>query len=510
MNPNKKLIFISRKFPLVSNFGFSILKSYWHFKSFFVNYNFPSDDNKATIDKNAVEDYNKLRPYGPKRKICYAPFNNLHFQINGNVSACSFNYDFIIGDINKNSINEIWFGDKANEFRRKLSNYNFEMCKSCEEVLKAKNYNSFPPLKYDIYSDDNTNYPNQMSFEMSNLCNYECVMCNENFSSLIRKRMNLPKQKFNYPESFFKDLQDFIPYLRNTTFIGGEPLIIKPYFRIWEDILRLNNLCTIHIQTNASYLPPRFLEMLETGQFDIGISLDAITKEVFEKIRINSKYEEVIENIATLKQYMDKHKVNLNINFCPLTLNWQEIPAILNYANELNIPLKIVNVENPKNLSLQHRNSSYLNGVIDYLGKNKVYETKNIVQKKNVQSYIQFINQLNYFTSQSQERERAYVYEKKDVFTNFRHLFNHSSLFNHFTSEQRQELYEVSIAYLNKISIHEKVKERTLFRIYYSLYKLKHTNNGEASTNIDYGKYILKKIIKEYYDLESEEESSFQ
>lgn len=504
MKINKKIINIARQHPNISSLGYNMLKKYWSVKANFTDYNFPKD--KATINKELAVEFNKNRPYGPKKKICYAPFNNLHFQINGNVSACSFNYDFIIGNVNENTIKEIWAGKKAQVFREKLGNYNFELCKSCEHVLTAKNFNSFPPLKYDMYADDDINYPNQMSFEMSDLCNYECVMCSENFSSLIRKRKGFTPQKFSYPERFFTELQEFLPHLKMTTFIGGEPLLIKAYFRIWEDILKVNNKCTIHIQTNASYLPPRFLEMLESGQFDVGISLDATEKETFEKIRINSNFEEVIENINILKSYMDRNKVNLNLNFCPLTQNWQEIPKIIHYANNLNIPLKIVNVENPRNLSLQHRNASYLTQIISYLEINTNFNPNGIIQEKNVQSYKQYIGQLKYLQKAAIEREKYFSENYLKISEKFRELFKTSNLFNNFNIEQRNELQNNIISYIDElISENKQLKNRTIFRVYYALFRFKHTNNGDASTNFEYGQNILKGVIKEFYLLEKEE-----
>lgn len=509
MKINKKIISIARQYPNIANIAHSMLKNYWNIKAKFEDYQFPEDKKKASVEKDLIVNFNKNRPYGPQKRICYAPFNNMHFQINGNVSACSFNYDFIIGNVNDNTIKEIWFGEKAQEFRDKLANYNFEMCKSCEKVLIAKNYNSFPPLKYDMFADDDISYPNQMSFEMSDLCNFECIMCSENFSSLIRKKKNLPPQKFKYPDRFFDELQEFLPHLKIATFIGGEPLIIKAYFRIWEAILKANNSCVIHIQTNASFLPPRFLEMLETGQFDVGISLDATNKAVFEKIRINADFDEVQKNIQILKSYMDRNKVNLNINFCPLTENWEELPKIIEYSNKLNIPLKIVNVENPRNLSLQHRNPEYLKNIIQHLKNEDNFNPKNIIQEKNVNSYKQYLNHLLFLVIKAEEREQFYSENKLEIINDFNNLFNESSLFNNFSTEQRKLLQENINTYIDSLTNNnDNLKIRTIFRLYYSIFRFKHTNNGDSSTNFEYGQSVLKNVAKEFYLLEKEESTN--
>lgn len=136
MKVNKNIIKIAKQYPKISNMGYNLLKRYWSLKANFVDYDFPDNALQASIPKELALEYNKNRPYGPKKRICYAPFNNMHFQLNGNVSACCFNNDFIIGNINNNSIKEILEGEKAKEFREKLANFNFEYCKSCEYVMK--------------------------------------------------------------------------------------------------------------------------------------------------------------------------------------------------------------------------------------------------------------------------------------------------------------------------------------------------------------------------------------
>ncbi len=503
----KKIQKITSSYPKLSIWGYSILKKIWNLKADYTNYNYPKKEEIATINYNTVIDFNKNRPYGPKKKICYAPFNNMHFQINGDVSACSFNYDFLLGNVNDHTIKEIWSGEKANQFREKLGNYNFEFCKSCEFVLQAKNYNAFPPLKYDIHADDNINYPNQMSFEMSDLCNFECVMCNENFSSLIRKKKGLSPQKFSYPERFFEQLQEFLPHLKIATFIGGEPLLIKSYFRIWEDILKVNKRCTIHIQTNASYLPPRFLEMLNTGQFDVGISLDAANKETFEQIRINSNFEQIQANINVLKSYMDKGKVNLNINFCPLVINWFELPKMVTNCNELNIPLKIVNVENPRHLSLHHRNATFIDKVIKQLEANSFNKSKSIVCNKNILSYTQFIQQLKHLKLEAIHRDNYYLDIKDDIRTIFKDFCNNTSIFNNFSPEQRDIIHTKCLHHVQSLSTNSIIQNKTIFRVYYSLYNIKHTNQGESSTNFEYGCTVLLNVFDEFYTLVEEEQS---
>jgi len=122
MKITKNLKAFAGKYPKLSLLGYNVLQKYWHIKADFTDYNYPKNPDASTISLDKIKDYNKHRAFGPMKRICYAPFTNLHFQMNGDVSACSFNYDYTIGNIHHQTIKEIWFGDKANEFRSTLAN----------------------------------------------------------------------------------------------------------------------------------------------------------------------------------------------------------------------------------------------------------------------------------------------------------------------------------------------------------------------------------------------------
>ena len=251
-----ELIKIAVKYPAISNRLHGFVKRLWYIKSHFINYNYPEHKQLATVTKEQLIKYNENRIYGPKKKFCYAAFNNIHFSTNGDVSSCSFNDNSKIGNIHNNTLKEIWNSTLAENFRNIISNCNLSKCENCSNHLKMENYTSFPPIKYDYYSSDHSNFPTQMSFEISNLCNLECIMCNEELSSQIRKnKAKLPPLKNVYPDNFAEQLKEFIPHLKTATFIGGEPLLIKKYYEIWDRILKINPQCKIHIKQMQPLFP---------------------------------------------------------------------------------------------------------------------------------------------------------------------------------------------------------------------------------------------------------------
>jgi len=73
------------------------------------------------------------------KDICTLPFYTMNINFNGNVSACSFDWRHahIMGDANTESLKDIWFGEKYNNFRKlqlkKQRNKN-EYCNGCGAV----------------------------------------------------------------------------------------------------------------------------------------------------------------------------------------------------------------------------------------------------------------------------------------------------------------------------------------------------------------------------------------
>ena len=62
-------------------------------------------------------------------------------------------------------------------------------------------------------------------------------MCGGKWSSAIRKnREGLPPLKNHYDKDFVKQIREFLPFLREARFIGGEPFLINLYYDIWEAI----------------------------------------------------------------------------------------------------------------------------------------------------------------------------------------------------------------------------------------------------------------------------------
>lgn len=499
MKVNSNIKKIVHAYPMISRLGYPLVKRLWKARAIFLDYEYPENE-VASIMKEEVLDYNKARIFGPQKRFCYAPFNNIHFKVNGDVTLCSFNDKLTIGNIRESRLYDIWKSQQAEHFRDRMRRYDLSNCLECKMAFSFKNYSSLPTTKYDFYADDAVEYPNQMSFETSNLCNLECIMCNEVLSSSIRKTKGMDPLPNVYDEAFLEDLKTFIPHLKIATFIGGEPLLIRQYYKVWEQILSVNSSCEIHIQTNATVLPERFNLLLDSGHFDVGVSLDAISRELFERIRGKSSHEKVFANVKTLIGFYRAGKINLNVNFCLMSVNWHELPLMLEFCNEHNISLKIIHINAPFHLDIKNLPSFKVKRVYDVLSTYLPPSGGTVIISRNkrmyddalatIKSYIGYSDKMYEFLNSYNGRNL------NELYAEIRQVLRQHIAFTGLSDKEKNDVVDFIVFYLDDRRVAASVKEDVCKRLLYHFL----INEHNLTDRIDFG--VFQKVLDGYLEIE--------
>lgn len=302
--------------------------------------------NKHNLE--LLYEFNKNRPLGPRKIFCFSPFNSMFFDQYGRVRPC---WD-IINNYDKypnKSLKEIWNGENYEKLRESFSkNVLSSSCNTCINSIQNKNFNAVKAKKYDNYPINKKHFPTYMEFVCENTCNLECTMCNGSLSSSIRnKRDHLLPLHSPYDNNFIEQLKEFIPHLKVASFIGGEPFLIKTYYSIWEQFVKLNPNISVFITTNAAVLNDKIKDILSKGKFSFNISIDSLNKKVYENIRKNSMFEQVKENIDWLYKYTLSKSTTFNINMCIIRENWKEVPEMIIYCNKLGCTIFFCDVIQP-------------------------------------------------------------------------------------------------------------------------------------------------------------------
>ncbi len=278
--------------------------------------------------------------------ICHAPFSNMYFNVHGDCAPCWLT--FIDPDSYKDkSIREIWFGEKYQTLRQKLLKYDLTFrCSVCLKNLQGENYTSVLARAYDV--NPIQEYPSMMELEIANTCNLECVMCIGELSSSIRKnRDKLPALKNPYDEKFIEQLEEFIPHLKELRFNGGEPFLINAVFKIFEKVEKLNPKLKIVIATNGTVVNYKVKEWLAKLNIHINFSLDSLTPEIYEEIRVNAHFDRVMENFLFFHKYTKENNRTMCLMVNPMRNNWHEMPEFIRFVNKYNINIWFNTIHRP-------------------------------------------------------------------------------------------------------------------------------------------------------------------
>ena len=165
--------------------------------------------------------------------------------------------------------------------------------------------------KFKMYpiSQKLANFPVHLLIESTSVCNLRCTMCfqvdktfsgNKNFLGVMQWDM------------FTSAIDQAADYNCHAITLGsrGEPTLHK---RFGEMLLYIHDkgLMDIKINTNATRLTERLChDILSSEVATVTLSVDASTKESYEKIRVNGKFENVLGNIMMFNDIREKHYPN--------------------------------------------------------------------------------------------------------------------------------------------------------------------------------------------------------
>lgn len=358
--------------------------------------------NKLTIFK-------KTWPF-QKKPFCYAPFGSLYFYQNGDVVSCCQNRMNVLGNYPKNSVMEIWKGDKIKELRRYLLNHNLSKgCFSCDPNGTDSKLN----LQYD-FLNKKEKYPKHFIFQLSNVCNLKCKMCNHENSFNIESYKPDQKPYNLYDEKFINQIEEFLPYVERVSFLGGETFLIGVFYNLWDRIIKINDKIIIYVLSNGTIYNKKIENILARGNFEVSLSIDSFNKETYNKIRLNADFDETMTNIGHFSNYMQKKGKTLTIDVCFMIDNWEEMPSIFEHCCEMNFNIFINYVIWPKHSSIMFLNFEKILKIYNYLSHNQ--ERINWSGKlENKQIYIQILQQLDIWINEAKEFEQSELFKMNDT-----------------------------------------------------------------------------------------------
>ncbi len=236
--------------------------------------------------------------------FCMLPWMHLHAFPDGRAYPCCFALDqYPVGDLNKNSMEEVFNGEQMKAMRlNMLNNKPSKECGKCYDQEKSGFFSlrlsSNKHFGHNIDMVDNTKSDGSADFvikywdiRFSNLCNFACRSCGTWFSSNWyedhKKLTGKPPDHAKImkvgrtADDIWNQMLTQFDHVEQFYFAGGEPLIMEEHYKILKELDRRK---MYHVRliynTNFSKLTFKDMDVLELwNKFDsvsVGASLDAM------------------------------------------------------------------------------------------------------------------------------------------------------------------------------------------------------------------------------------------
>ncbi len=313
--------------------------------------------------------------------FCTAPFQMIYTSTRGELIPCSWAEENIGPNIKNTKGTEYYRKDNMMKALRKEMLTPGSDLKLVEEVCKNCRYQekhfgrSRRQAALKIQSNDKMLWPRirnaaeefrkdgRVTFKerllevqvkaFGNTCNLDCYMCIPYDSSTRLATIHSEELKGetvfsdfaktapvsvdqNTMDDIIDDIASIAPYIYNLKLIGGEPLVMKKFYKLLEKIIETGEAKHIIVkyQTNMSTLE---FEKIKIAKFiphfhifEFTVSLDSMG-EANNYIRRRSNWDEIVNNIKHVRQYPN---VEVNINGAISFLSVLRFHELIDWVND--------------------------------------------------------------------------------------------------------------------------------------------------------------------------------
>jgi hypothetical protein len=309
----------------------------------------------ARLEKFVGQDNGYLKQF-----VCPLPFERFDIGPNGDVLVCCGHWlPTSIGNFMTDSVEDVLNSDSAQKIRASVTDGSYKYCNHLEcgtmaqEILPRHEELTVKRTR-DAVSSKNYRLDgvDEIMFAFDQSCNLSCPSCR---THRIVEKASQSADKARAVE------QKLVPLLPTAKVLhinpAGEIFASKPSRRLLELINK--NSCPdlkLRIISNGTLFTeeewnkfPGIHNMVES----IRVSIDAASKQTFEKLRRLGKYEAFVDNMRFLRKLrMEGVVPQLKFSFTYQLDNFREMPAFVAFCQEMRADFAIF--ERLQNIAFSH------------------------------------------------------------------------------------------------------------------------------------------------------------
>lgn len=302
---------------------------------------------------------------------CVLPWIHTASLTDGSTQLCCVAESVSDTNLNQSTVNDYWSSSYLKETRKKmLQGEKVKACRRCYEE-EANGYKShriienktwFEKLgaeQIDQLVDQSKTNPDNLGIvsldlRLGNTCNLQCIMCQPRESSkwvqladklvgatgdlqlkgewVWKNQIKFESYEWYKNETFWKDLKDILPSVRELIIAGGEPMLIKQHLRFIAECAASGEAGHIHLRyhTNMMELPIEMLPHWEKFEkVEFFVSTDGMD-DIANYIRYPSKWNKIIENIKIIDQMPSN--ISLRFLYSVQALNIAHLPDFIDWT----------------------------------------------------------------------------------------------------------------------------------------------------------------------------------
>ena len=172
--------------------------------------------------------------------------------------------------------------------------------------------------------------PQYVEIETTTICPRKCIMCEHTYWKDQEER-HLSLEEFKYTVNQF-------PRLRWLHLTGEGSAFINPDYPKMLEYAKSRNIC-VYLVDSFDHIPEEAIgKLIDLKIEGVYISLDAVTGETYEKIRIGCDFERVMRNIKKFIELKRKKKSllpEISFRYIVMKYNVKEMPAFIDLVASL-------------------------------------------------------------------------------------------------------------------------------------------------------------------------------